>query len=284
MTLWKGREGGGEWRHRRTVQGNLNLMRSSAGGCLVASHAPRRPGLLKKSATKPETAQNLMCLKENEEVVHVRSELDGCACLCEVLVRGRFETSPENGSSRLNSSRRGVRIWAITSSHRHGAPRQSSCLQQRTLEIRNIRIESSRRPSCKPRAHARAKARIEFLEQILGLSKTTRSPSLPEARLVPDTAKVLVLVVVPAWRLYILPVVMSETLKVEERRAKSKGAALPATYSILGGGLTPDSSPKGDLAKENADLLQRNAELEASIQGHTQRRGVGFRWMGCSRG
>lgn len=81
---------------------------------------------------------------------------------------------------------------------------------------------------------------------------------------------VLVLVVVPAWRLYILPVVMSETLKVEERRAKSKGAALPATYSILGGGLTPDSSPKGDLAKENADLLQRNAELEASIQGIRQ--------------
>lgn len=84
---------------------------------------------------------------------------------------------------------------------------------------------------------------------------------------------VLVLVVVPAWRLYILPVVMSETLSREERRASiSKPKIVPLPGVRAGGSLKApllEGSPlqTSDLVKQNTDLLQRNADLEASIRG-----------------
>lgn len=90
----------------------------------------------------------------------------------------------------------------------------------------------------------------------------------------------LAIVVVPAWRMYILPIVMHEEVETQQRRQKevtpviaaqsSKvvpllGAAAPVMPSAANEAAAGDLSP-GELMQRNAALARRNADLEASIR------------------
>lgn len=82
----------------------------------------------------------------------------------------------------------------------------------------------------------------------------------------------LVLVVVPAWRLYILPTVMNEMVKQEEKKmskGKSNTLVKPLLNDQVQNGASAGSistAPAGDVAKDNIMLRRRNADLEASIR------------------